>query len=141
LAKKHGSPDGAPAHHLNDADVLQINRQIWGHKTRRVQAPKPNVEVIPPQPSEMGTDLSFLSVSDRQRVEAIIHRVEQQSKDQINALAKENADLRTLIQEYKQSMNEWLDSLALTSTPSSHSPVQESLASNVDDINPATGRR
>jgi hypothetical protein len=29
LAKQHGSPDGAPAHHLNEADVLQINRQIW----------------------------------------------------------------------------------------------------------------
>jgi hypothetical protein len=31
LAKDYGSPNGALAPHLNDANVLQISRQIWGH--------------------------------------------------------------------------------------------------------------
>jgi hypothetical protein len=140
-------------------------------KRYRTPTPKSKLQHVTLSPvSAIVVDLSFLSVDDRQRVEAIIHRVEQQSNNQIKALAKENADLRTRIQElkheYKQSMDEWLKgSLVLTSTPSSHSPVQEppascsippvqeslascsippaqeSLASDVNDINPATGRR
>jgi hypothetical protein len=155
LAKEYGSPNGAPAHHLNDVDVLQIDRQIWGHdKTRKAQAPKPKVEAISPPASKMDIDLSFLSVDDRQRVEAIIHRVQQQSNDQIKALAKENADLRTRIQQLKQeykscSIPPVQESPGSCSIPlvqeylgtCSIPPVQESLASNVDDINPATGSR
>jgi hypothetical protein len=134
LAKQYGSLNGAPAPHLNDAEILQISRQIWGHdKTRKAPAPKPKVEVIPPPAPKMVTDLSFLSVDDRQRVEAIIHRVEQQFNDQIKALAKENADLTTRIQEYKQCMKDLLnecDSLSSPVSSSPVSPVQESSSPN-----------
>jgi hypothetical protein len=112
LANEYGSPNGTLASHLNDADIVQINRQIWGHtKTPKAPATKPKVEAIPPPASKMDIDLSFLSVNDRRRVEEIIHRVEQQSNDQIKALAKENADLRTRIQELKQEYKQCINDL------------------------------